>query len=82
MDVQNGSTSDGALIQQWICDVNNINQHFSLQTVSGTSYINIISRLSNKCFDVQNVSTGDGAWIQQWACGTGTNQQWTRTVVP
>lgn len=80
LDVQNGSTADGAIIQQWTCDVNNINQHFSLATVG--SYINIISRLSNKCLDVQNVSTGDGAWIQQWTCGTGTNQQWTRTVVP
>jgi hypothetical protein len=29
---------------------------------------------------VVGANTADGADIQQFACGSGTNQQWTRTL--
>jgi hypothetical protein len=74
VDVDASSTADGAVIQQYTCNMTGA-QSFTL-TDRGGGYYNIVNTNSGKCVDVAALSTADGAIIHQWTCGTGQNQQW------
>ncbi|WP_437806942.1 RICIN domain-containing protein [Sorangium sp. So ce1078] len=74
LDVNNASTSDGAVVQQWTCNGGN-NQQWLLQSAGG-AYYRIVARHSGKCLDVVSSSTADGASVKQYTCNGGNNQQW------
>ncbi|WP_199041016.1 RICIN domain-containing protein [Glycomyces salinus] len=73
-DVADGSTENGAEIQQWGCDGAS-SQQWRLQD-AGDGYVRIVSEASGKCLDVEGQSTVDGARVLQWDCHGGSNQQW------
>jgi microsomal dipeptidase-like Zn-dependent dipeptidase len=73
LDVQGGSTSDGAAVLQWPCH-GGINQKWHLRP-SGPAW-EVVSANSGKCLDVQGGSTAAGANVVQWSCNGGTNQKW------
>jgi len=79
VDVNGGSTADGASIIQWPWNGGN-NQQWQFVD-KGSGYFNIVNRNSGKCLDVNGASTADGAGIIQYTCGSGTNQQfqWVAT---
>lgn len=81
MDVTNGSTADGAIIQQWSC--NGTNAQFFVYEKKGTftlpgnsllSLYEIRNLASGKCLEIQGGSTSAGARVAQATC-TGSSQQ-------
>ncbi|MCB0187175.1 MAG: RICIN domain-containing protein, partial [Caldilineaceae bacterium] len=78
VDVNGGSTSNGARIIQWSCHTGN-NQKWRVETV-GTHY-RLTAVHSNKVIDVYGGSTRAGAKLIQWSWHSGTNQQWTIRAV-
>ncbi|MEV0902555.1 RICIN domain-containing protein [Actinoplanes sp. NPDC049802] len=77
MDVVSASTADSAEVKYtWNSGGN---QRWEFRD-AGSGYFQIIAQHSGKCLDVVSANTADGADIQQYTCGTGTNQQWSRTV--
>jgi hypothetical protein len=76
VDDQNGSTANGAIVQQYGCSTNNVNQQWQFIATSGGYYEVISHDGSNLAWDVTNVSTADAAPIQLWTYGGGNNQQW------
>ncbi|MBA3470075.1 MAG: RICIN domain-containing protein [Herpetosiphonaceae bacterium] len=79
LDVNAGSTADGAKVQQWPCNGATA-QQWRLKPMGNGSY-QLVARPSGKCADIVGGSTADGALVHQWGCGTGTNQQWTLETV-
>jgi glucosylceramidase len=75
-DDQNGSTANGAVVQQWTCSSSNNNQRWQFRSTSSGYYEVVNENGSNLAWDVTNVSTADGALIQLWTYGGGNNQQW------
>jgi Ricin-type beta-trefoil lectin domain-like len=78
LDVLNGSTADGAWLQEYDClGAGQTNQHFRVVPIAGQPpYEAFMARHSGKCLDVTGNSTVNGARIQQWGCHWGGNQQW------
>jgi hypothetical protein len=78
LDVRDGSTADGAWLQEWEClGAGQINQQFRVVPIAGQPpYEAFMARHSGKCLDVTGNSTVNGARIQQWSCHWGGNQQW------
>jgi hypothetical protein len=77
VEVVNGSTANGAPIDQLDCN-GTPQQLWKLNSVSGGQQI--ISAVSGKCLDVTGGSTAisDGALMEQWDCVAGAgNQAWT-----
>ncbi|WP_197034556.1 RICIN domain-containing protein [Glycomyces sp. NRRL B-16210] len=74
LDVQDGSTANGAGIIQWDC-WGGSNQRWELQD-AGSGFYRIVSQASGRCLDVDGASTANGAKAIQWACNSGANQQW------
>ncbi|WP_173152752.1 RICIN domain-containing protein [Phytohabitans suffuscus] len=72
LDVVGGSTSDGARIQQWTCNLST-QQIWRTETVDGYRF-RLVNAKSGKCLDVQSASTADGAVVQQWTCTGAANQ--------
>ncbi|HEY1011846.1 MAG TPA: RICIN domain-containing protein [Herpetosiphonaceae bacterium] len=73
-DVPNGSTADGAGIQQWGCNSSNAQQWELIPTDSG--YYRLISRASGKAMSIVGGATTDGALIHQWPWIGNPDQQW------
>jgi hypothetical protein len=73
LDVEGGSTADGAALIQW-SELGYDNQQFDL-IPAGAGYVNIVARHSQKCIDVYDVSTANGAPVIQWSCNGGDNQR-------
>ena len=72
LDVQNGSSADGANVQLWDCNGLTA-QQFRFESVSG-GYFQVRNIASNKCLDVWGWSTANGAEISQYTCSGGDNQ--------
>ncbi|KAJ6492194.1 hypothetical protein C8R45DRAFT_1212971 [Mycena sanguinolenta] len=76
LDVTNGNTASGTLMQIWTCTAQDTNQEWTLagNTIqwSGTS----------NCLDLTNGATTDGNIMQIWSCTGGSNQVWTQTSTP
>jgi len=72
-DVENGSTADGARIQQWDCWGAG-QQSFLARWNSPDNSWRFIANHSGKCLDVREAGTANGTPLQQWSCGGGSNQ--------
>jgi len=78
LDVNGGSTANGANIIQWPQNGGN-NQQWII-TANGSNY-KITNRNSGLVLDVNGGSKASGAGIIQWPWNGGNNQQWTLTAV-
>ncbi|WP_199925561.1 cellulase family glycosylhydrolase [Paenibacillus bouchesdurhonensis] len=74
LDVEGGSTTDGANVQQW-SDNGNAHQHWKAIEV-GDGYYKLIAQSSGKALEVAGGSTSDGANVQQWTDNGSPNQNW------
>ncbi|WP_405624493.1 RICIN domain-containing protein [Streptomyces sp. NBC_01396] len=74
MDVNAGSTADGARVIQW---PNNggANQQWNIVPVTGQLY-KIVNRNSGKALDINASSHSRGTALQQYGYGGGNNQLW------
>jgi hypothetical protein len=73
LDVDAGSTANGARVQQWSCNATNA-QRFTLEDRGNGNY-RLRNAGSNKCLDVTASGTSNGTRIQQWSCTTGSSQR-------
>jgi len=78
LDVNGGSTVNGAGIIQWPQNGGN-NQQWQI-TDNGGGYYKIANRNSGQALDVNMSSTANGAGIIQWPWNGGNNQQWQLTA--
>jgi endoglucanase len=76
LDVNGGSTADGAAVVQWPY-TGGYNQQWELINVGRNNY-ELINRNSGKPLEISGWSTADGALAQQWTYTglSGYNQQW------
>ena len=78
MDVQGGSTANGALIQQWECNETNAQKFDKTPVADG--YFLIRNRGSGRCLAVSDAGTQNGALIGQYDCDSSNqNQHWRST---
>ena len=76
LDIRDGSTSNGALLQQWDCN-GNAQQKWELLPIAGQDgWYALRPQNSNKCLDVYGAETRNGATVWQWDCHWEGNQQW------
>jgi hypothetical protein len=73
MDVVDGSTGNGARIQQWTC---NGSGQQAWKFVRSGSYYRVENLRSGKCLDVRDGSGANGAALQQWTCNGSAQQKW------
>lgn len=73
LDIEAGSTADGARSQQSICN-DAISQRFALSAEPGGAY-RMVNLNSGKSLDIAGVSTANGAPLQQWTSLAGNNQR-------
>ncbi|GAA5180455.1 hypothetical protein GCM10023322_12800 [Rugosimonospora acidiphila] len=74
LDVRDGSTAAGAIVQQWDCN-SSLGQQWEVWAVGG-NYVKVVNRNSGMCLDVKDISTYNGATIQQWPCWDNPGQHW------
>ncbi|WP_310551479.1 cellulase family glycosylhydrolase [Paenibacillus glufosinatiresistens] len=74
LDVQGGSSADGANVQQW-SDNGNAQQKWKVMDVGG-GYYKLIAQSSGKALDVADSSTADGANVRQWTDNGSAAQNW------
>ncbi|MFK4085156.1 RICIN domain-containing protein [Kribbella sp. NPDC020789] len=82
MDVENGSLTDPATVQQWDC-FNALHQRFRVVPVAGTDQyelhmVHVDGHAIDgaaRCVDVGNQSVDDNAPLVQWKCLGQANQQ-------
>lgn len=73
LDLNGGSSADGANIQQWTC--NGLSpQAWRLQTLND-GYFYLVNGASGKVADVWGWGTADGSNVNQWTNTGGANQQ-------
>ena len=71
LDVADGKSADGSLVQLWDCFDENTNQRWTVDNGR------IIWTGHNMCLDVNDGIIGNGAALQIWTCAPGNrNQQW------
>ena len=80
MDVNGGSTANGAKIQLW--DSLNGNNQKWIVTPVGDGYFSLTAVHSGKAADASGASTANGANVNQWILDGGLNQNWFFTIVP
>jgi glucosylceramidase len=82
VDDTNGSTSNGAAVQQWACSAGSTNQEWQFQPTSGGYYQVVTRNAPSEAWDVTGgpSATGNGTLIQLWSATSGTNQQWLPTL--
>ncbi|MDU0289906.1 ThuA domain-containing protein [Saccharothrix longispora] len=68
VDVDGGSSADGAKVQLWTCN-SGANQRW---TVTGTTV-----RALDKCMEVSGSGTANGSVARLWTCNGGGGQNWT-----
>ncbi len=68
VDVNGGSSTDGAKVQLWTCN-SGANQKW---TQTGTTL-----RALDKCLDVTGASQTDGAVVRLWTCSGSSGQNWS-----
>ena len=71
LDINGGSSANGAKIQLWSCHGGNPQQWAAQSDGS------LRNPASGKCLDVSGNSSADGAVVHLWACHGGANQKWT-----
>jgi hypothetical protein len=78
-DIQNGSSSAGALLQQYTCTAVSP-EYFQLKAVSG-GYEILSGNLANGCVGVVGASTASGANLEHNTCTGSANQVFAASVV-
>ena len=73
IDIDSGSSADGAKVQEWDCN-GSAAQTFRL-TPTSDGYWKIINVNSGKALDISGVSTAQNAALNQWSYVGGNNQQ-------
>jgi hypothetical protein len=78
IDIQNGSTANGARVVQLTCNSSRASQKLTISTLGGTPLFTPAPRLlrfqhSGLCLLVQNQGTGDGTAIIQGTCPSSTD---------
>ncbi len=77
LDLQNGSTQNGANIHQWDCHKNAIDPDLQHQLWYQDSSGRIHSKSNpNQCLDVSGSGSFNGTAVNLWSCHSGANQQW------
>ncbi len=74
MDLQAGSSANGANIHQWGCNGNNTNQDFNLVSAGGGYYE--VRTKHNKCLGIAGGSNDNGTNAIQWDCVGAFDQQY------
>jgi len=84
VDDANGSTSNGAAVQQWGCASGSTNQEWQFQPTDSGYYMVVSRNATTLAWDVTGGASaaGNGTPIQLWAYGGGTNQQWKPALQP
>jgi hypothetical protein len=80
LDVNGGSTGDGATVWIWTCGTAT-SQQWNL-TDAGAGFYNLVNVNSKSCLDLDNSGTAPGTVIFQYHCNGGDNQKWLFTHVP
>jgi hypothetical protein len=75
MDVNGGSTADGAKVVQW-SNHGGTNQQWTVHSVSGDIFT-LVNVNSGKCLEAPNQSTTQGVQLDQGTCNGSTSQQWS-----
>lgn len=73
VQLANGSTADGAVLQLAGCNGGPA-QQFELNYRH-----DVVSKLADKCADVQDEGTANGTRIQLWTCNGHDNQKWSES---
>ena len=89
LDITSNSTYNGALLQQWDCIPNALNQRFTIsQTTLDTNqfytfYIHPRNngQLLSKCLDVVGGSTANTTLVQQWDCNYSASAKHQRFML-
>jgi hypothetical protein len=74
LSVANGSTANGAWIQQYHCDGTVAAEFLFLQ--NGEGFYEIQNQLSHKCADLDKFGTSNNPRLQQFDCNGSQTQQW------
>ncbi len=77
LDVEGGSTANGARVIQWPCHYGS-NQLWAMYKVGWGPYY-ITNLKSGRCLDIEYGSASAGAKMIQWDCHHLDNQLWTLT---
>ena len=71
LDVDQGSTADGARTHLWDCN-GAPSQRWAVPAAR-----DIVSIKADKCLDATGHSSANGTRLQIWTCSGGANQKWT-----
>ena len=74
LDVNGGSTADGANVQQWADNGSTAQQWIITATTDG--FYRLVCKASGKALEVSNNALSDGANVQQWNYVGANSQQW------
>ncbi|KAG7087975.1 hypothetical protein E1B28_012015 [Marasmius oreades] len=78
LDVRDGLTTNGNLVQAWSCATGNTNQLW--QYNGGSTTVSWVGQ--NKCLDIRDGNLAAGALVQIWDCIPGnTNQLWFASLL-
>lgn len=77
LEIENGSTADGAGAQQW-ADTGSSAQVWSISPTSG-DYFHLTNKNSGKYLEIPNASTADGEQAVQWGDTGHATQEWSFT---
>ena len=75
LDIEGGSTGDGARALQW-AHHGGANQQWKFIPAGPAGVYFVLAAHSGRALDIEGGSTGDGARALQWARHGGANQQW------
>ncbi|OLF10694.1 hypothetical protein BLA60_16155 [Actinophytocola xinjiangensis] len=74
MEVQSGTTDNGALLRQWQCTRATWQRYQLRSATSGT--FELASAHTGKCLEIRNGTTEMFAQVQQWDCTGAAWQRW------
>ncbi|KAL0570865.1 hypothetical protein V5O48_011090 [Marasmius crinis-equi] len=76
LDVSNGDSSNGNVLQIWTCTDGNTNQLWKLEGPEDSAFRPISWASQDKCIDVKGGSFTSGNELQIWDCDSTNQNQW------
>lgn len=76
LEIDNGSSSNGARAQQWSCNGQNSSKWRMVYLNNETTYFHLVNAESGKCLEIADSRTDNGAPAQQWECGNAQTMGW------
>jgi hypothetical protein len=70
--------TDGALVVQQECNINDGNQLWNVDALGGGIYH--YRNGSGRCMAIQDANDADGAQVFAWQCGNNSGQRWGRAA--